>query len=72
MPGARSARGNLFECASEAFRAVLRGLSFTPSRNQRGFGPRSSVARAAVLDITTAEELDEAIARTAQEALAFQ
>eukprot|EP00913_Durusdinium_trenchii_P007071 g6653.t1 len=43
-------------------------LTFTPSRNQ-GWGQagRTTVARAAVLDVTTAEELDEAIARTARE-----
>eukprot|EP00435_Cladocopium_sp_Y103_P029952 s2262_g7.t1 len=42
--------------------------SFTPSRSQ-GWGKagRSAVALAAVVDVTTAEELDEAIAKTAQE-----
>mmetsp|Transcript_59544 Transcript_59544/g.94162 ORF Transcript_59544/g.94162 Transcript_59544/m.94162 type:complete len:173 (-) Transcript_59544:34-552(-) len=42
--------------------------SFTPTRSQ-GWGKagRSAVALAAVVDVTTAEELDEAIAKTAQE-----
>ncbi|CAL1151575.1 unnamed protein product [Cladocopium goreaui] len=41
--------------------------SFTPTRSQWGKAGRSAVALAAVVDVTTAEELDEAIAKTAQE-----
>ena len=52
-----------------AFQVLFRSsLNFTPTRSQSwGKAGSSAVARAAVLDIKSAEELDDAIARTSRE-----
>eukprot|EP00439_Symbiodinium_sp_Y106_P017995 s6918_g2.t1 len=61
----------LFSLASVAYHLCREGLAFTPGRTRaawgwNGQGRDPNVARNAVEDVATIQELDDAIARTAQ------